>query len=165
MAQVVWVISVVVHGLASAAWFGAMFYSLTMVQPRAKACLRNDEAFEGLIASLAQRTRWKVLSLFAVVGASGLAWGGYRWYEGQLGAWWLAMMTVKCMLFLLALGLFCHVSWRLWPQRIFAIGAEIPTIQRRFRQVGLLMLALIGSAMVLGFVATALSSFQQVQGR
>jgi hypothetical protein len=45
------------------------------------------------------------------------------------------------------------VSWRGWPRRVFALPAEIPAEQARFRRVALVMAVLVGTAFVVGAVA------------
>ena len=60
-----------VHALASAAWFGSMFYSLTVMQPRAERFFESAAEFEEFVAHVAQGARWKVLAAFAFVAATG----------------------------------------------------------------------------------------------
>ena len=52
--------------------------------------------------------------------------------------------------------LFWWVSWRGWPRRVFALPAELPADQARFRRVALAMAALVAAAFGLGVVATHL---------
>lgn len=145
-----------VHALAGAAWFGSMFYSLTVLHPRAGAYFRGQdpEAFETFIATLAQGARWKVLGAFVLVFASGV---GLVLLHRPASAptTWLGLIAAKLILFLAALAVFCYASWRLWPARIFATPEEVPIHQRRFRVVGLLMTTLVGLNFALGVVAHA----------
>jgi uncharacterized membrane protein len=145
-------VAAVVHALAGAAWLGSMFYSLLIVQPRAKAFFADDSRFEEFVATLAQGARWKVLSAFSIVLVSGLALIPVS-ATRPLRGWWLALIVTKIVLFAAALGVFCYASWHLWPSRIFAAPDEVPRIQRRFRRVGIAILILIGLAFALGVVA------------
>jgi hypothetical protein len=49
--------------------------------------------------------------------------------------------------------LFWWVSWRAWPRRVFALPAELPAEQARFRRVALTMTALVAVAFFLGLLA------------
>jgi hypothetical protein len=53
-----------VHVLASAAIFGAMFYSITVIQPRARRYFQSPHDFEEFIAVISNGARWKVLGGF-----------------------------------------------------------------------------------------------------
>jgi hypothetical protein len=46
--------------------------------------------------------------------------------------------------------------WRGWPQRVFALAAETPGVQARFRRVSVAMAALIAGAFVVGVAAAHL---------
>src|SRR5262245_47002825 len=142
----------VLHGLAGAAWFGAMFYSLTVLQPRAAAFFDKPAQFEEFIAAVSHGARWKVLSAFAIVGLSGFGLLALLWPASASPVWW-TLIGVKIVLFLTALGVFIHTSWRLWPARILALVEEIPGYQRKFGLVGRTMIALIGLALALGIAA------------
>jgi uncharacterized membrane protein len=144
----------IVHALAGAAWFGSMFYSLTVLQPRAKAYFADDAQFEDFVATLARGARWKVLSAFALVLLSGLAL--VPLFVSHLSRTaWLTLIITKVVLFLVALCIFCYASWRLWPSRIFATPEELPVIQRRFRRVGIALIVLVGLDFALGVFAHA----------
>jgi hypothetical protein len=95
--------------------------------------------------------RWKVLGAFALVGGSGL--GLLFLARPAPSAVWLALVGAKGVLFLVALALFVHVSWRLWPARVLALPEEIPSLQRAFRRAGRAMIALVGLSLILGVVA------------
>src|SRR6516225_10182553 len=64
---------VAIHVLAASAWFGAMFYSLFVLHPRARAFFDSPSKFEEFITFIAAGARWKVLSGCLVIGATGLA--------------------------------------------------------------------------------------------
>jgi uncharacterized membrane protein len=143
----------VVHALASAAWFGSMFYSFSVLHPRAKQYFSDDSDFEAFIATLSQGARWKVLGAFAVVAASGL--GLCLTHPPRSQHAWLALVVAKALLFLISLLVFCYTSWRLWPRRILATRAEVPALQRTFRRIAVTMITLIGASIVLGVLAHA----------
>lgn len=142
----------VVHALAAAAWFGSMFYSLLVLQPRAKTFFNDDRQFEEFVATLSQGARWKVLSAFTLVLFSGVALIPVA-APHPLTKLWLSLIVAKSILFLAALCVFCYASWRLWPARIFASREEAPGFQRRFRRIGLWMIALVGLNLALGIIA------------
>ncbi len=141
----------VVHVLAGAAWFGAMFYSLTVLQPRAARFFDRPEQFESFIAFISHGLRRKVLAAFAVMAATGLGLAVTR--GGGVSPAWLLLIALKVIFLLLALVVFVHVSWRLWPARVLALPEEVPVQQRRFRRAGLCMIALVGLNLVLGVLA------------
>ena len=100
-----------------------------------------------LTAVIASGNRWKVLGLVAAIAVTGL---------GMLlidhGNWQLH--AVKGVLLLIATGIFWYVSWRHWPQRVFATAAELPALQGRLVKLASVMLGLAGLAFALGVVAT-----------
>jgi uncharacterized membrane protein len=142
----------IAHALASAAWFGSMFYSVTVLQPRAKLHFKTDAEFEDFAATLAHGARWKVLTAFALVGITGGLLILVVWPE-PMTTLWVVLVSIKAILFFAALAVFCYASWWLWPRRIFASPAELPGIQRQFRIVGFTLLTLVGLAFMLGIAA------------
>ena len=137
----------VIHVLLSAAWLGAMVYSLGVLHPRAKRYFAGrDDEFEGLIATLAQGARWKVLGLVAAIGATGLGLlvTAPRPVDG--------LLLAKVAAYTLAVGVFGYASWWLWPRRIFAVGDEVRWHQRRFRVVATVLVALVAVATALAAV-------------
>ncbi len=143
------VLLLILHTLAAAAWFGSMFYSLTVLQPRAKKYFQNDKDFEDFIATMAHGARYKVLAAIALIGITGLLLIPHRAHPPH---WW-PMMIGKIVILLIATVLFCYGSWVLWPRRIFAAEDDIVRYQRKFRRLGLTLLFLAGLAIVLGLLA------------
>jgi putative copper export protein len=139
-----------VHAGTAAVWLGAMLYSLIVVQPRAAAALEDPEP---LFVSLAAGARWKVIAMCAVLAASG---AGLIAIEDDAPTAWAVLVGVKSALLIAALALFAHVSWRMWPARLFALPEEVPAHRRRFRAVALTLTTLVGTAFVLGTVADTL---------
>jgi putative copper export protein len=144
----------VAHALSSAAWFGSMFYSLTVMQPRAKRFFATDAEFEEFVATVAQGARWKVLAAFAFVAITGALLVVVARPVPMTTAW-LAIIAVKIALFAAAVAIFCYASWRLWPRRIFASPAELPAIRARFRAVGFTLLSIAAASFALGIVPHA----------
>src|SRR5712664_2783567 len=107
------------HVLAGAAWFGAMFYSLLVLHPRARSFFSSSRQFEEFIAHVAAGARWKVLGGAAFVAVSGagllLLRGAEHASTGRN-----ACAIAKAVLFAIAVSLFCFTSWVLWPARILA---------------------------------------------
>src|SRR5262249_6519361 len=137
------------HVLAGAAWFGAMFYSLTVLHPRARSFIGNPRKFEEFITHLAAGARWKVLGGAAFIALTGIALG----LTGNTGAWsqakWICL-GAKTVLFVVAVSVFCYASWVLWPARTLASDEEIPKFQARFRMVAVTLLFIVGLSMVIG---------------
>jgi len=152
MITVASLILTVLHSLAGAAWYGAMFYSAMVLQPRAQAYFQRPESFEQFISAISSGARWKVLTAFAIVGASGITMVLLE-VQRPPSPLWSMLVGGKLVLYLIALAVFIYTSWRLWPARILASDEEIPLIQHRFRRIGQIMLCLIGLSFVLGLVA------------
>jgi uncharacterized membrane protein len=144
-----------IHVLATGAWFGAMLYSLVVLQPRAMLYFDRPQEFENFIAAVSDGARSKVLWAAGLSALSGAGMAVATWPEENSTAWVL-LGAVKIVLLLLALVVFGYASWRLWPARVMATREEIPRFQVAFRRVGLAMLTLIGSAAVLGVAMRAL---------
>ena len=145
----------IAHGLAGAAWFGAMFYSLTVLQPRALLFFDDEEAFEIFITVISHGARWKVLSAFGLMALTGIP---LTVLNGSLksSALWIGLIGLKGGLFLITLMIFVYTSWWLWPARVLATVAEIPLMQRKFKLVGGTMLGLVGLNMAVGILANAI---------
>lgn len=131
----------IVHVLAGAAWFGAMVFSFTTFQPRLKRLFDNDEQSEEVITFVAAGARWKVLSAFAVMGLSGSFLLIVEWSQHRSGTW-TALMLVKSGAFVIALAVFAHASWTLWPRRVFARDAEVAAVRAAFGRVGITLIAI-----------------------
>jgi hypothetical protein len=56
-----------------------------------------------------------------------------------------------------AAGLFAHVSWRLWPARLFAGADELETHRLRFRRSAAILTAIVALEFVLGAAAAELA--------
>jgi uncharacterized membrane protein len=145
------ILILIVHVLASAALFGAMFYSIAVVQPRAKRFFERPAEFEEFVAFVSNGARWKVLGGYAVIAASGFALMGLGHRE-RSGVW-VVLIVAKIVVLVAAVILFSIVSWRWWPARVFATAEEVPKFQKLFRRVGFAMIAFVGIEFVLGIVA------------
>jgi hypothetical protein len=143
-----------VHAGTAAIWLGAMLYSLLIVQPRASSLL--GKGYERLAAQLAAGARWKVIAMIGVLAASGF--GLVALDAGGKPTSWVGLMVAKTILLIAALALFAHVSWRLWPQRIFALPMELLGVQSSFRRTALLLTALVATAFALGTIADAIAA-------
>jgi len=140
-------LTVSAHVLAAAAWFGAMFYSLMVIHPRARSFFGDLGKFEEFITYIAAGARWKVLSgagFIAVTGICLWCWPGS--VNSKLAH---SRLLAKVVLFILALGLFCVTSWVWWPARLLAAPDQVPRFQRRFRFVALALLVLVALSFVL----------------
>ena len=141
----------IAHALSSAAWFGSMFYSLSVMQPRARRFFASDAEFEEFLATVAQGARWKVLAAFAFVALTGVGLIVVARPEPVTNTW-LVIVAMKVALFAVAVAIFSYASWRLWPRRIFASPAEAPAIRRTFRAVGFALLIIAALSFALGIL-------------
>ena len=139
-----------IHILAASAWFGAMFYSLVVLHPRARAFFETNSQFEAFITFISAGARWKVLSGCFVIGATGLA---LYFLRRSSSPTWQACMLAKGILFLVALLIFAYASWILWPARTFASPSQLPGYQRRFRWIAITLIALVTLCFVLSVLA------------
>lgn len=142
---------VLAHAGAAAVWLGAMAHSMFVVQPRLHRIAPDAERLEELQQHMAHGNRWPGVGMIAFVALTG---GGLVLADPGSGGWWWAAVAVKAGLLAAAAGLFWWVSWRAWPRRVFALPSELPALQRRFRLVALTMISLVGTAFVLGVVAS-----------
>jgi hypothetical protein len=145
---------ILVHLGVGALWLGSMAYSLFVVQPRIARAVPDPVRAEELYRELGAGNRWRVVGLIAALGGSGALLLLFV-YSGHSALWWVAVMG-KVALLAAASGLFWWVSWRGWPRRVFALPAELPGEQARFRRVALAMTGLVGLAFGLGVAAAHL---------
>lgn len=138
------------HVLASAAWFGAMFYSFTVLQPRAKAYFRETSRFEDFTAFVAAGARWKVIGGATFIAATGCVLLLARESPTSLRC---VLIAAKAVLLCLALTIFAYASWWLWPQRLFAAEREAHIYQRRFAAVALSLIVIVALCFVLSILA------------
>lgn len=144
----------VVHVGVAVAWLGAMGYSLFVVQPRIARAVVDPRRAEEIYRELGAGNRWPVIGLVAALAGSGV--GLIIIHNGRSDGWWWLVVGAKALLLGVAAGLFWWVSWRLWPRRVFALPAELPAHQARFRRVALAMVTLVAAAFGLGVVASHL---------
>jgi len=149
MTMVVHTCLLVVHLLAGAAWFGAMFYSHLVVQRRGRTFFEKPTDYEAFVATISHGGRWLVLGAFAVLGLTGTVLLMASHAGAHSPAWW-SLVAAKTVLFVAALALFVHISWHMWPVRLFATAAEVPRVQQSFRRVAWVMLTLTALNMALG---------------
>ena len=62
------------------------------------------------------------------------------------------MQVVRALALAAAAGIFWYVSWRHWPARVFALGAERDVLRRRLRVLAGTMTGLVGVVFVLGLL-------------
>jgi putative copper export protein len=152
--EITYLLLVVVHVLAGAAWFGAMLYIVVVLHPHAKQYCASDTQFEEFIATLSHDARWKVLSACVIIAVTGIGLVVIRPTEPDSGAW-MVMLAFKVTVFVMALALFVYASWRLWPARIFATPEEIPKWQNTFVTVVKLLIVVVAASFVLGILMHA----------
>jgi hypothetical protein len=142
-----------IHAGVAAVWLGSMAYSLGVVQPRIARLFGDPVRAEDVYRELAAGNRWRVVALIMMLAGSGAGMVPLATGEHDVAAWWWALIAVKSGLTVVAAACFWWVSWRGWPARVFALPAELPALQRRFRRVALVMTGMVGAAFVLGLLA------------
>jgi hypothetical protein len=147
------VIVSLIHSGVGAVWLGSMVYSLGVVQPRIGRLFGDPARAEDVYRELAAGNRWRVVALIVMLAGSGVGLVAPVAGEHDDGGWWWALIAAKGGLAIVAAVCFWWVSWRGWPARVFALPAELPAQQRRFRRVALVMTGLVGAAFALGVVA------------
>ena len=130
-----------IHVLAGAVWFGAMFYSLMILHPRARSFFQTSARFEEFITFVASGARWKVLGGCLVIGVSGVALF-FMSGSQEANPLFQFCFIAKTVLFLIAVGLFSFASWVLWPARVLATPDEVPIYQARFRTIAIILIVL-----------------------
>jgi hypothetical protein len=146
---------ILIHALAGAAWLGAMIYNWFVLHPRARRHFPRDDDFEVFIATVSRGTRYPVLTVLVLIGLSGLVLLFFH-RPAIMATMWIALIAVKGVLYGVACVVFFHVSWYMWPARIFALPDEIPHIQITFRRVAAVMLAIVTLGMILGILTHTL---------
>ncbi len=145
---------VLVHTVVAAGWLGGMLYSLLVVQPKAARYFGPDEgAYEEFQALLASGNRWKVLGMIALLALTG---GVLLVLHPPTTTTQLTLHLAEAGLLVVALGVFVHVSWRLWPQRVFALPAEQKRLRQQFLHCAYALVCLVGAAFLLGVVGSKL---------
>ena len=139
-----------------AVWLGAMAYSLAVVQPRAARFFANrPRDRERFAVQLAAGARRPVLAAVALLAASGA--GLLAAEDGARDTGWWTLVALKAAGLCAAAGLFAHVSWRLWPARLFAGADELETHRLRFRRSAAVLTAIVALEFVLGAAAAELA--------
>ncbi len=152
------------HILASAAWFGAMLYSLIILHPRARLFFDNPSQFEEFIAWIAAGSRWKVLGGCVIIALTGIGLLFLSGIGNKSTIWFLCIIT-KILLFLFAVSLFCFVSWKLWPARILAPKDKALDFQRKFHKIAIMLLVLVGVSITLSVLCSHLKCKRQPLAR
>ncbi|MGW5364853.1 hypothetical protein [Actinopolymorpha pittospori] len=142
---------VLVHAAVAAGWLGGMLYSLFVVTPKAARFFgRDDDGREAFLTTMASGNRWKVVAMIGVLAMTGVT----LVLTDPRASSRLPFYAVKAALLLVATLVFAHVSWRLWPRRLFALAEERPALLARFRRAAYTLVVLVGAAFVLGVAAT-----------
>jgi hypothetical protein len=133
---------VLVHAGVAALWLGSMAYSLFAVQPKLPRMVGPDNV-EDAQRTLAHGNRRPVVAMITVLWVTGIV---LVWQEPSAAA------AVKGVVLAAATALFWWVSWRGWPRRVFALPAELPALQRRFRAAAFAMFGLVGAAFAVSYL-------------
>lgn len=145
------VMLMLLHVLAGAAWFGSMFYSIFVLQPRLCRYFDQPADRERFLLALSHGARWHMVAAITLVALSGL--GLLLVPRERMSDTWLILIGMKTGLLIGSTVLFWRISWYWWPARLFALDAELPTFQWRFRIGAVAMLVLVGLNATFGVVA------------
>jgi uncharacterized membrane protein len=146
--------SLLLHGLAGAAWFGSMFYSIFVLYPRMCRYFTAISERERFMLALSHGARWHMVSAIALVAVSGI--GLALLPRERMTAAWLTLIGVKTALLIASAIFFWRISWHWWPARLFALESELPTLHRRFRIAAACMFVMVGANAALGLVGRLL---------
>lgn len=105
-----------------------------IMHPRAERYFAGGSAFEDFIFTVVHGARWKVVAGIVGIVASGVALA--LQIAPRAPGPWGAVVVAKVALLATSLALFIHVSWVLWPRRVFASAAELPAVRRRLWWLG-----------------------------
>lgn len=132
----------VVHLTLSATWLGSMVYSLTVVQPTVRRFFSDESSREDFLLALAHGNRWRVVALIAALMLSA---------AGVMATTPHAVIgyAIALVLYTVAAVIFCHVSWRHWPARVFALPEEWAGYQRSLRVQALAILGCVSMAFLI----------------
>lgn len=129
-------------------WLGSMLYSLVIVQPRAARFFgADDDAHEAFLVTVGAGNRRPVLAILTVLGVS---WALILAATGADAA----LLAAEGVALAAAAAVFAHVSWRLWPRRVFALPEERPAHRASLRRHASVMVALAAAAFLLAVLAT-----------
>ncbi len=151
MAEVFAAALVVVHLGLLGTWLGSMLYSLLVVQPRAARFFgTDDDAREAFLLTLGAGNRRPVLAIIAAAVTAGVLIPVLR--QDGVPAYGASSIVVAG-----AAAVFIHVSWRLWPRRVFALPEERAAHRAALHRAALALVGLVGTAFVLAVVAAMVS--------
>jgi len=140
-----------IHDLVGGLWLGIILFVWIYMYPRARGLFAEDRDLEIFFLTLVDGSRWTVLAVCGAIGLSGIGMvAAHRGTSPSVIV--VALLAIKGAILTAAAWVVTHISWKMWPARVFATNAELPRIRRRFLVVALLMVALLGSALVLGIV-------------
>lgn len=141
-----------VHTAALASWFGCMCYSVMFIQ-RHPMRAREPAIWENFVTEMVHGVRYVVLGTMALIFPTWIALVVLRLTEQGADPLWLSLVSAKSVLLVSVVLLFVYVSWHLWPLRVFALPAEIPSLDRRFLGASQGLVLTLGGALTLGVVA------------
>jgi hypothetical protein len=132
------------HGLSGAAWFGAIAYRTFAVDRKVGEYFPDRADFERFSVHLAHNMRYPVWIGLLTCAASGSVLMGLRWQPAS--GVWLGLMAAKVVVWMIACGLFCYVSYVFWPARSLAAPGEFAGYRRQnfTLSVGMVLLAALG---------------------
>jgi hypothetical protein len=132
------------HGLSGAAWFGAIAYRTFALDRKVAQFFPDPAAHERFSIHLAHNMRYPVWIGLLTCAVSGSMLMGLKWNPAS--SVWVGLMAAKVIVWLLACGLFCYVSYVFWPARSFASQDEFRGFRRRNfgLSIGMVVLAALG---------------------
>lgn len=142
------------HVWTWALYCGSITYIYFRLFPDMRRWLASDDRFEEFSLVTGDKLRWWI---FGAVVAAGVTGGGLVLLRSHAdpGSLWWALVALKAALFVVTLAVYGHVSYIMWPRRVFVSVAERPAEQRRFFRVALILMACLVGQLVLGALAHA----------
>lgn len=144
----------VVHVWTWALYCGSITYLYFRLFPDMRRWLGSDDRFEEFSLVTGDGLRWWI---FGALVAAGVTGGGLVLLRPRAdsGSLWWALVALKAALFVVTVAVYAHVSYVMWPRRVFVSIAERPAEQRRFFRVALILMACLIGQLLLGALAHA----------
>ncbi|HWB74345.1 MAG TPA: hypothetical protein VG755_05305 [Nannocystaceae bacterium] len=124
-----------VHVLGGGVWIGAVGFNVFVLHPRAEKFFAEPGRFEDFVFTVVSGMRWWVVAGIAMLAGAGVELLRLRALTLD------AVLLAKLGLLATNVVLFTVLSWRMWPARVVAAAAELPSLRRRFARIGATMVA------------------------
>lgn len=137
-----------VHGIGAALWIGSIYFSATALHQRAPKLFERPADFERFITALTDGNRARHMLAASSCLISGII---LLFTAPHLSHTQLISAAIKGLLWSGACVTIGYISWRLWPERIFALEQELPEIKARGARARWAVLMMLILAAALGY--------------